>query len=156
MISEVRGIISWVLFALQISLVLRKSLVTLWISNRFIVISSCSRMYVSSRTSSLKYHVTLGGGDPPITSHNRDISLPSLNGCSILARLLLAPVYITGFFGGTVSKLNSDHRNLFPWHRYAPGVRYIELYARFPLLLFPNKIDFIRHKFRPACGLTAI
>jgi len=121
MTSEVRGIISGVLLALQISLVLRKSLVTLGIFNRFIVISSCSCVYVSSRTLSLKYHVTFGGGKPPITSHNRDISLPSLNGCSILARLL-ALVYITGFFGGTVSKLNSDHRNLFDIGMYYMSV----------------------------------
>lgn len=118
MTSEVRGVISWVLFASQISLALRKSLVTFGISSRFIVISSPNSMYscvyVSSRTLSLKYHVTLGGGLPPITSHNRNFSLPSLNVSSILARVLLVSVYITGFFGGTVSKLNFDHRNLFP------------------------------------------
>lgn len=117
MTSEVRGVISWVLFALQISLALRKSLVTLGISSRFIVIS-CFCVYVSSRTLSLKYHVTLGGGKPPITSHSRNISLPSLNVCNIWARVLLVSIYITGFFGGTVSKLNSDHENLFPWRRH--------------------------------------
>lgn len=103
MISEVSGNIRWVLLATQISFAFRKSLVTFRISSRFIVISSCSCVYELSKILPSKCHVTFGGGDPPITSHNKDISLPSLNGCGILARLLLAPAYIIGFFGGTAS-----------------------------------------------------
>lgn len=145
MISEVTGGISWVLLALQISLALRKSLVTFRISSWFIVVSSCFCMYESSRSLPSKYHVTFGGGDPPITSHNKDIALPSLNGCGTLGRALLSSVNIIGFPGGTASaKLNFDHRNSFLWYRRA-RYRFIRAIS----LSLYHDIDYVHYKFIP-------
>lgn len=90
-ISEVRGATRCVLLARQISLALRNFLVTFVMSRRFIVMSPCSNVYVSSISPS-KCHVTFGGGEPPITSHNKDNTLPSLNGCNTFAKLLPSSV----------------------------------------------------------------
>lgn len=67
--------------AMQINLDLTKSRVTLAISSLLTVISSCSLVYVSSSSLSPRYQLTLGGGNPPITSHNNVNGLSSFTGC---------------------------------------------------------------------------